>query len=159
MLFSQNFTVTKFRKWQIFNSPFRMTFTRVAIVTGGNKGIGYAIVQGLAKQFDGDVYLTARNPKLGMESVSKLLEAGRFGIMELILLMVARECLECGVSNLLSHDAGLKVHFHQLDINDKASAERLRDFMKEKYGGIDILVNNAGMAFKAYATEPMSVQV
>lgn len=54
---------------------------------------------------------------------------------------------------------GLKVHFHQLDITDKASAERLRDFMKEKYNGIDILVNNAGMAFKAAATEPMHVQV
>lgn len=105
-----------------------MSATRVAIVTGGNKGIGYAIVQGLAKDFNGDVYLTARNPKLGMESVTKLL------------------------------DAGLKVHFHQLDITDKTSVERLRDFMKEKYNGIDILVNNAGIAFKAAATEPMHIQ-
>lgn len=54
-----------------------MSATRVAIVTGGNKGIGYAIVQGLAKDFKGDVYLTARNPKLGMESVTKLLETGK----------------------------------------------------------------------------------
>jgi carbonyl reductase 1 len=31
---------------------------RVALVTGSNKGIGYAIVKGLAQKFDGDVYLT-----------------------------------------------------------------------------------------------------
>ena len=31
---------------------------RVAVVTGSNKGIGYEIVRGLCKQFDGVVYLT-----------------------------------------------------------------------------------------------------
>jgi carbonyl reductase 1 len=31
---------------------------RVAIVTGANKGIGYAIVKDLAKHFDGTIYLT-----------------------------------------------------------------------------------------------------
>ena len=34
--------------------------SRIAIVTGANKGIGLAIVRGLCKQFDGIVYLTAR---------------------------------------------------------------------------------------------------
>merc|ERR1711976_565580 len=100
---------------------------RVAVVTGGNKGVGFGIVRGLAKQFNGDVYLTARDPKLGMAAVTSLM------------------------------DEGLKVHFHQLDINDKPSIERLKDFLKEKYNGLDVLVNNAGIAFKAAATEPMSV--
>ena len=31
---------------------------RLAIVTGSNKGIGFEIVKALAKDFDGDVYLT-----------------------------------------------------------------------------------------------------
>ena len=31
---------------------------RIAIVTGSNKGIGFEIVQGLCKNFDGIVYLT-----------------------------------------------------------------------------------------------------
>ncbi len=31
---------------------------KIAVVTGSNKGIGYAIVKGLAKKFDGLVYLT-----------------------------------------------------------------------------------------------------
>lgn len=35
--------------------------SKVAVVTGGNKGIGKAIVQALCKDFQGDVYLTARD--------------------------------------------------------------------------------------------------
>ena len=31
---------------------------KVAVVTGSNKGIGFATVRSLAKQFNGDVYLT-----------------------------------------------------------------------------------------------------
>ena len=37
--------------------------------------------------------------------------------------------------------------FHQLDINDQGSVERLRDFLKENYGGLDVLVNNAAIAY------------
>lgn len=35
--------------------------TRVAVVTGSNKGIGLAIVRALCKQYQGIVYLTARD--------------------------------------------------------------------------------------------------
>ena len=34
--------------------------SRVAIVTGGNKGIGFSVVKGLAKDFNGQVYLTGK---------------------------------------------------------------------------------------------------
>lgn len=31
---------------------------KIAVVTGSNKGIGYAIVKGLAREYPGKVYLT-----------------------------------------------------------------------------------------------------
>jgi len=101
---------------------------KVAIVTGGNKGIGLGIVKELAEKFDGSVYLTARNVERGSKSVKEL------------------------------EKEGFNVSFHQLDIDDKSSIEKLCEYMKQNYGGIDVLVNNAGIAFKNAATEPMHVQ-
>ena len=46
---------------------------KVAVVTGSNKGIGFAIVKGLLQQkFDGDVFLTSRSEERGLEAVEKL---------------------------------------------------------------------------------------
>ncbi|XP_063303483.1 carbonyl reductase [NADPH] 1-like [Pelobates fuscus] len=105
-----------------------MASIKVAVVTGGNKGIGLAVVKSLCKQFRGDVYLTARNPKLGEEAVKAL------------------------------EKEGLSPHFHQLDITDLPSIQALRDFLKDKYGGIDVLINNAGIAFKVADTTPFGTQ-
>lgn len=95
-----------------------MSNTPVAVVTGSNKGVGFAIVRALCKQFPGDVYLTARDTGRGQEAVAKLQEEGLCAL------------------------------FHQLDIDDLQSIRALRDFLKEKYGGLNVLVNNAGIAFK-----------
>jgi len=101
---------------------------RVAIVTGSNKGIGFGTVRGLSKKFEGDVYLTAPNSDLGLAAVDELKKEG------------------------------CHVLFHQLDINETNSIEGIRDFMKDKYGGIDVLVNNAGIMFAVDAKEHMGVQ-
>uniref|UniRef100_UPI00109FBCDD carbonyl reductase [NADPH] 1-like isoform X2 n=1 Tax=Podarcis muralis TaxID=64176 RepID=UPI00109FBCDD len=100
----------------------------VAVVTGSNKGIGLAIVRALCKQFTGDVYLTARDVERGKEAVAKL------------------------------QAEGLKPQFHQLDINDLQSIRTLRDFLKEKYGGLNVLINNAGIAFKVEDPTPFPTQ-
>ncbi|XP_076130122.1 carbonyl reductase [NADPH] 1-like [Alosa pseudoharengus] len=103
---------------------------QVAVVTGANKGIGLAIVQGLCKAgYAGDIILTARNEKLGQETLQKLKSEG--------------------FNNVL---------FHRLDICDQTSAEGLRKFLDKNYGGLDVLINNAGIAFKADATEPFGEQ-
>ncbi|CAH2060451.1 unnamed protein product, partial [Iphiclides podalirius] len=101
---------------------------KLAIVTGANKGIGFAIVRGLCKRFDGVVYLTSRDE-----------ERGKTAVLEL-------------------NKEGLNPKYHQLDITDSKSLEVFRDYIKEKYGGIDVLVNNAAIAFKTNATEPVAVQ-
>jgi len=43
---------------------------------------------------------------------------------------------------------GLHPKFHQLDIDDQESINRLRQFLVDTYGGLDVLVNNAGIAYK-----------
>ncbi|NXQ28958.1 CBR1 reductase, partial [Alaudala cheleensis] len=105
-----------------------MSNTQVAVVTGSNKGIGLAIVRALCKQFPGDVYLTSRDPGRGQAAVEQL------------------------------QQEGLKPLFHQLDIDDLQSIRALRDFLKEKYGGLNVLVNNAGIAFKVHDTTPFATQ-
>ena len=45
---------------------------KVAVVTGSNKGIGFAIVRALCKKFDGDVYLTSRDEGRGKDAVETL---------------------------------------------------------------------------------------
>ncbi|NXA12015.1 CBR1 reductase, partial [Sapayoa aenigma] len=105
-----------------------MSSVPVAVVTGSNKGIGLAIVRALCKQFPGDVYLTARDPSRGQEAVAEL------------------------------QKEGLRAFFHQLDVDDLQSIRALRDFLKEKYGGLNVLVNNAGIAFKVEDTTPFAVQ-
>jgi carbonyl reductase 1 len=101
---------------------------KVAVVTGSNKGIGFAIVRALCKQFDGDVYITSRDEKRGLEAVQAL------------------------------KGEGLNPKFHTLDIDNVDSIKKLADHLKTTHGGIDILVNNAGIAFKNDAKDPFSVQ-
>ena len=101
---------------------------KIAVVTGGNKGIGYAIVKGLAPKFDGLVYLTARNEELGLSAVKEL------------------------------EKENVKARFHQLDIDNQESIDRFAKYLKEKHGGLDVLVNNAAIAFKAADTTTFDIQ-
>ena len=43
-------------------------------------------------------------------------------------------------------ELGLKANYHQLDIEDQDSIDRLAAYLKQTYGGLDVLVNNAAVA-------------
>ncbi len=43
---------------------------------------------------------------------------------------------------------GLKARFHQLDLDDPTSIDRIKQFLQKNYGGLDLLVNNAGIAYR-----------
>lgn len=88
---------------------------RVAVVTGGNRGIGFEICRQLAAN-GFTVVLTARNKKRGAEAVDKL---RGFGLSDVV--------------------------FHELEITEPASAARLADFVKDKFGRLDVLINNAAV--------------
>ncbi|XP_061645214.1 carbonyl reductase [NADPH] 1 isoform X2 [Phyllopteryx taeniolatus] len=110
------------------STTISMMSSKVAVVTGGNKGIGLAIVRALCERFRGDIYLTARDEGRGREAVASL------------------------------SAEGLKVDFHRLDVTDVGSIAVAADFFKRKYGGVDVLVNNAGIAFKVADTTPFATQ-
>ncbi|KAM9697300.1 carbonyl reductase [NADPH] 1-like [Dama dama] len=95
-----------------------MSSTRVALVTGANKGLGFAITRDLCRRFPGDVVLTARDEARGLAAVQQL------------------------------QAEGLSPRFHQLDVTDLQSIRAVRDFLSKEYGGLDVLVNNAGIAFQ-----------
>lgn len=106
-----------------------MSGKRLAIVTGGNKGIGFAVVRALCEKFDGDVYLTARDPGRGLDAVKRL--------------------------NAL----GLEPKFHQLDVADGDSVTAFADFVRgSDYAGVDVLVNNAAIAYKHNSDVPFGAQ-
>jgi len=105
-----------------------MAHRRVAIVTGSNKGIGLETVRLLCQQFDGDVFLTARDVKRGLAAVQHL------------------------------EKDNLKPKFHQLDHDSDSSVAALRDFIKDKYGGLEVLINNAAISWDDDTDDPLSVQ-
>uniref|UniRef100_A0A0B7ATQ6 carbonyl reductase (NADPH) n=1 Tax=Arion vulgaris TaxID=1028688 RepID=A0A0B7ATQ6_9EUPU len=101
---------------------------KVAVVTGSNKGIGFAIVRALCKQYDGDVFLTSRDEGRGKEALKEL------------------------------EKEGLHPKFHQMDVNNAKSVEVLRDFLQKNYNGLDVLINNAAIAYTNDSTAPFAEQ-
>ncbi|XP_043449573.1 carbonyl reductase [NADPH] 1-like [Prionailurus viverrinus] len=102
--------------------------TRVALVTGANKGIGLAIVRDLCRRFSGDVVLTARDEARGRAAVQQL------------------------------QGEGLSPRFHLLDVDNRQSIRALRDFLRKEYGGLDVLVNNAAVFFDIGDPTPLHIQ-
>ncbi|XP_027920817.1 (+)-neomenthol dehydrogenase [Vigna unguiculata] len=95
------------------------TTETVAVVTGGNKGIGFALVKRFA-ELGVSVVLTARNKQRGEAAVETLREEG----------------------------FGDYVHFLLLDVSDPVSVSTFASSFKTKFGStLDILVNNAGVSY------------
>lgn len=91
---------------------------RVCVVTGADKGIGFAVVKGLLRENPNwTVYLTSRDIARGEAAVKR--------------------CYD---------EITLTPKYFQLDIDDINSIRRFRDHIRENHkNGIHILVNNAGI--------------
>ncbi len=89
---------------------------KIALVTGGSRGIGRAIVLGLGRAGWTVVFSYHNHAGAAREAARALEEMGRAGLAT------------------------------QADIASAADRERLVNTALEEYGGIDLLVNNAGMA-------------
>lgn len=88
---------------------------KVAIVTGGNSGIGKAIVLGLAK-------------------------AGAKVVIDYVVDPEATEALERSIADLGDSAIGVKG-----DVSRIADLQALVDSAVEKFGRVDVMVNNAGI--------------
>jgi carbonyl reductase 1 len=88
---------------------------RIAVVTGGNQGLGYALVEGLCRALGPDdlVYLTGR-------------DEGRVG---------------AAVERLRA--AGLAPRLGIVDVSDGASVARLAEQLAREHGGVDVVISNA----------------
>ena len=105
-----------------------MVEQRVALVTGANKGIGFAIARGLLAQGVAVVYLGARDAARGASAAAAL--AG----------------------------AGSGAHFVQLDVTDPVSIAAAADRIERAEGVLDILVNNAGIVGPVHPPSQTSVR-
>lgn len=88
---------------------------RVAIVTGGSRGIGRAIVKELASRGASVAFTYSRSGELAGALVAEI------------------------------ESAGGKAAGYQADVTDSAAAEKLVKEVKGSFGSVDYLVNNAGV--------------
>lgn len=89
---------------------------KIAIVTGGSKGIGAAICEAYAKEGAQVIVVNKNDPAAGIAVAEKIKQAG-----------FQAEAMQC-------------------DVADEAAVTALVQQILNKYGRIDILVNNAGLA-------------
>jgi NAD(P)-dependent dehydrogenase (short-subunit alcohol dehydrogenase family) len=90
-----------------------------AIVTGANRGVGRGVAKQLAL-LGYRIILTSRNAIKGKLTVNELKQE---------------------IGNKLAGD----LVYHQLDVTDTESVQRLYDFVIDEYEAADILVNNAAV--------------
>lgn len=90
---------------------------KVAVVTGGTRGIGFAIVK-------------------------KYLENGAI----VVLFGSRKETVDRAISSLKNENPDWEVDGAYPDLSDAKKVEEAVEAVKEQYGRIDILVNNAGIS-------------
>jgi NAD(P)-dependent dehydrogenase (short-subunit alcohol dehydrogenase family) len=111
------------------SNPARRLSGKVAVITGGSSGIGYAIAQAFVVE-GCSVVITGRN----------------------------EEKLNAAATKLTS-DNFSSVVSHLCDVREQFSVEALFDMVQTRFGYIDILVNNAGISQAPTPIELTSVEM
>ncbi|KAK5072118.1 hypothetical protein LTS08_000786 [Lithohypha guttulata] len=119
------------------------SYNRVAAVTGGNKGIGLAIVRQLALQYPKSsfnsgpflIYLTARNQERGEKALQDI-----------------NDDAQLKKAKALKSDGGLaEIKYLPLDIDSQDSIKSFAEQIGKSHPkGIDFLINNAAVALDGF---------
>jgi len=120
---------------------------KVALVTGGSRGIGQAIALRLAKN-GADVAINYQKTKEDAQKVSKIIDQmGMADEFDKLSIMIDQmETKEHAKEVSVKIDSmGKHSCIVQANVNDFEQVSRMRDEVVNKLGKIDILVNNAGI--------------
>lgn len=85
------------------------------------------------------VIVTGANKGIGLEIVKELAEKGS------TVILTSRDGAKGKKSCEELKKQGIEVLFHQLDVTDGKSIDKITQFLKEKFEKIDVLINNAGI--------------
>ena len=102
---------------------------RIAVVTGGNRGIGFEICRQLAKQGGIHVVLAARDKAKGATAAKTL------------------------------RGEGLEIESHSLDVASEASIRKFAGWLAGEHRRCDILVNNAGVMLDRHGSRVLDLKV
>lgn len=110
-------------------TPSKMTSpsSKVLLVTGANRGIGYGIVRKAARDYRNSFMYSQSSLPLKIYLTSRDEEKGR-------------EAIEAIKAELKPDDLKITtIEYHQLDLNDEKSKDSIIDFLQQKEGGLDVL--------------------
>ena len=120
---------------------------RVAMVTGGSRGIGKAIALRLAEE-GADVVINYQNTREHAERVSKLIDQmGVADELEKFAMKINHMNNREHAKDLSKLIDAIEKHSYicQANVSDPEQVNRMRDEVIRQFGRLDILVNNAGI--------------
>lgn len=85
------------------------------------------------------VVVTGANRGIGFETCKQLAKNG------LQVILTSRDEQKGFAVCKQLQDEGLSVQFHQLDVSDSVSINKIQEFIEGEYGRCDVLINNAGI--------------
>ena len=105
-----------------FSTPSTNTNNKIALITGGNKGIGKEIARRIGTEAGFTAIIASRDVALGQKAADDLKDSGEY---------------ECDV-------VALPV---PLDLTDASSIVAAVKHVEQEYGRLDVLINNAAICF------------